>query len=193
MATQTINNGVVNPSFPDTLPTVDLQNATLTNIDTIEFDTTIDTLALFDFADVGVGILSNATLVGDENFNIVAFRGAGVMDFSGTSFVLDSSWDADVDILALFGTSGADEITGSDLGEYINGEFDYENDGGSNDILNGGGGSDVLEGWSGRDEVHGDAGDDFLVPLKVTLSLAKCSMAAKASTHCSSPLAEPVI
>jgi Ca2+-binding RTX toxin-like protein len=64
----------------------------------------------------------------------------------------------------VFGSSGWDEIIGSDVRNYIKGNDG--NDGidgaGGNDLIGGGNGNDYLQGGSGLDEIYGEAGDDFI-------------------------------
>ncbi len=68
------------------------------------------------------------------------------------------------DLNPVAGTSGADEIIGSDAPEAINGGSgaDHLVGGAGSDRLTGGGGKDYLEGGVGNDRITGDAGQDQL-------------------------------
>ncbi|ASY65854.1 T1SS secreted agglutinin RTX (plasmid) [Sinorhizobium sojae CCBAU 05684] len=72
----------------------------------------------------------------------------------------------------IYGTSGADNLTGGALDDTIIGR-----DG--NDVINGGGGSDTLRGGSGNDTIDGGAGVDLLdlsdASAGVTFSLVQSS------------------
>ncbi|PZQ20030.1 MAG: hypothetical protein DI569_16675, partial [Sphingopyxis macrogoltabida] len=60
-----------------------------------------------------------------------------------------------IEQVALFGSSGGDNITGAATPDQIQGE-------GGNDTLDGGGGEDTLFGGDGNDFVSGGAGNDFV-------------------------------
>jgi hypothetical protein len=139
--------------------TQDFTSQTLTNIDKIVFATSGFARATFDASQFGAGKISNTVqITGDTNQNAITVNmaSAGTFSAAGWTFV---SFNVAPDILDFFGSSGADTITGSLLGDQIRGGNGADSiDGGpsgdtiivdSNDIvagetLNGGTGNNAL-------------------------------------------------
>ena len=92
-----------------------------------------------------VHLLSNITITGDNNANVVDFSGLPVSSLGGFSLTID-------------GAGGDDIITGSNLGDHLIG-------GAGNNTLNGLDGDDTLDvsGSSGTNTLNGGAGDDTLI------------------------------
>lgn len=113
----------------------DFRNVTLTSVERLElFSLSGNSNTItFGASQLGAGL---ATIVGDDRSSFdslsVYLAAAGTLDASGIVF---ENWDAGVDYINLYGTSGNDRIIGT----------------GEDDTLRGGLGADTLDGGAGSD------------------------------------------
>ncbi len=176
VAGETVNGG----ADTDTLRfsptgTFDFRLATLTSIEKLQFNGGGVGVAVFGSNQFGAtGISDNVTIVGDagvgglDQFR-VRLSSAGSFSAAGWTFV---NWDTGNEILSLFGTSGADTITGSSQDDRFAGS-------GGLDHLIGGDGDDLFfvdaSGFAAGSQFDGGAGSDeinFTVAGSFDLSAA---------------------
>ena len=112
------------------------------------------------------------SIVGDQNANRIDMYLTKPATFSMDGLIL-ALWTSGVDIIAINGSAGNDNITGSRVADIIRGNAgndtlfgEFANDrmygGTGNDIISGGAGNDVLDGGAGSDTLNGGAGIDTL-------------------------------
>lgn len=145
--------------------------------ETLSFDNATGTSTVkLNAAQFGTGLIAQGLDVqGSTGVQEIVILGA--QDFSARKWTF-TNWTSGTDLLTIFGTAGADRLTGSDLGSTLEGGDgnDVLTGGAGADILRGGNGDDVLVGGGGLDALYGGAGFDTLsysgAVTKVTVSLA---------------------
>ncbi|MCP4186990.1 MAG: calcium-binding protein, partial [Gammaproteobacteria bacterium] len=100
-----------------------------------------------------------------EVITVNSFFGSSSYELNTIEFSDGTSWDPDhIKALVIETTEGADNVTGYDTDDTLNGlggsDYLYGADG--NDTLSGGDGNDRVYGQNGNDTVKGDAGNDYL-------------------------------
>ncbi|MGL4973909.1 MAG: calcium-binding protein, partial [Bosea sp. (in: a-proteobacteria)] len=119
--------------------------------------------ATFAADQFGAGlILNSVAITGEANANTITVNmtAAGMFTAAGWTF---SSWTAGSDLVVINGSTGDDEIVGTNQSNSINGDLGNDNlvGGAGADTLNGGGGNDTLNGGGGADYLIGGMGDDL--------------------------------
>jgi Ca2+-binding RTX toxin-like protein len=173
VAGETVNGG----ADTDTLRfsptgTFDFRLATLMSIEKLQFNGGGAGVAVFGSNQFGgTGISNNVTIIGDDGVDQFRVRLSSAGSFSAADWTF-VNWDNGTEILSLFGTSGADTITGSSQDDRFVGS-------GGLDHLIGGNGDDLFfvdaSGFSAGSHFDGGAGADgmnFTVAGSFDLSAA---------------------
>ncbi len=92
---------------------------------------------------------------GGLGYDILYFSGTPTVSFAYADYGFEEMWLLDGSA-AVTGTTGADVLNGTDLGDTINGLA-------GDDTLNGGNGADILAGDAGNDVLNGGLGADTMI------------------------------